>query len=225
MTRFVRFGFAAALAGLVAVNFASCTVDKSAFTFDDDEFARVSGDGEDDGSGGSSNPGGIGGEGGTRLVVEGKVEESCDVSAMRCTGRQVEFCTGSAWIAAGGECEFACVAGACSGICVPGDKRCESDIEEQTCNDLGQWDEPDFCEFACVGDSESGECGGECLPGNAGCGTTEFDPGDEFADTDLIRCSATGEWEIEATCPGDCSSNTVGKVSTAQCTGSCTAGD
>lgn len=208
------------LAGLAGA--ASCKVDKSGLTFDDDAYDELrngggdgdgdtggdgdgdtggtSGDGDGDmggdGSGGNS-LGGMGGSGG---------ETGPEPGDTRCDGKQVEFFVGGElWVPLGAACEFLCTDGECGGNCAPDATECLSEIEGRICDATGNW-ESDPCEFACVGDA----CGGECVPGHRQCSGSQRE-----------LCSEFGSWESEGDpCPDTCEDS--GDGASASCVGSCT---
>jgi hypothetical protein len=64
----------------------------------------------------------------------------------------------------------ACVGGACTNVCIPGQSRCVSDRLYETCTSpLGQWTDASTCGYACLTTDAGGYCGGSCVP-EAGCG-------------------------------------------------------
>ncbi len=158
----------------------------------------TSGDGDVTSGGGSSGDGdGTTGEGGS-TTGEDPVEPECTmVGELRCDedGRQVQVCTGEAFINAGDKCEFVCIDGACDGTCIPGDTECVSETESRSCTKVGQWTEPAACANVCVGSS----CGGVCQPGERSC-----DPDDTTGKGKRL-CNSMGEWEVgEACTAGEC---------------------
>lgn len=84
---------------------------------------------------------------------------SCDEGTTRCDGLTIETCDDGAWVA-GNDCQFACIAGACSGACEPGTMvACYTG--PVTTRDVG------ICESGtatCAPDGTAGACAGQVLP-------------------------------------------------------------
>jgi hypothetical protein len=192
-----------------AVLAASCSVDKSAFEFDDDAYEKArAGDGDSGGDGdGDGDTGGSGGvDAGTGGMGLGG-ETSTDVMPgdTRCSEKQIEFYAGGdLWVPLGSECEFLCEAGECVGSCNPGDSECVSSYEGRTCEDEGIWVD-EACAFACV----DAACGGECVPGQLKCSGNQKQ-----------ICDEKGMWADDGDpCFGACTDS--GDGSGAACTGGC----
>jgi hypothetical protein len=199
--------------GIVGV--AACSVDSSKFTFDDEKFREQEGKG----SGGKSQVGGASSSGGRAGGGEGGLPEAsgggdmggsasggagnlCVERELRCNGKQVEICTGTAWLGVGPECEFVCQDGGCTGVCDPDDAECVNEKERRYCDSSGQW-QNETCENACIGTA----CGGECSPGSLSCGTPTNGQ-------IPVEVCVGGDWDATTTiCDSGC---TDGK-----CTGGC----
>jgi hypothetical protein len=193
----------------------SCTVDSSRFIFDDDEFDKknsggttgtggkdsLGGEGGETASGGLSALGGQGGDAST-----GGSGVTCPTSELECNGKQLEICTGSAWLPVGGPCQFVCKSDQCTGVCEPGASECVNELERRFCDDDGQW-QVENCPNACIGTT----CGGECQPGSFQCGTPDA------GGTPIEVCNS-GNWAGTTTiCESGCEDGV--------CTGECSEGD
>ncbi|MFI5302361.1 MAG: hypothetical protein ACHREM_30070, partial [Polyangiales bacterium] len=107
-----------------------------------------------------------------------------------CSGSMLQVCdpTGT-WKDTTG-CTYACVAGSCTGVCVPGTKRCDpAAASVQTCDLTGTWQDTSSCTYVC----SAGACAGVCTPGTKQCGTGAT------ATTQL--CGSDGEWQAGVACP------------------------
>lgn len=127
----------------------------------------------------------------------------CQPAETRCSseGTTVERCSNShSWVEQE-RCASVCTAGACSGDCKPGTKRCGTDQTPETCDPTGHWIRGTRCDAAC---SVTGECL-ECAPGDRRCGG----PRERSQEV----CDANGNWMPGSECPNVCLDG--------KCTGSC----
>ncbi len=125
----------------------------------------------------------------------------CQAGTSSCQGTAVVTCddVGSS-LGAPQQCQYVCLAGACSGVCAPGAVRCSGQVPE-TCDASGQWAPAAACPYVC----SAGSCIGTCTPGEARCSG-------QLPET----CDASGNWQGSASCPYVCSAGA--------CTGSCQPG-
>jgi hypothetical protein len=194
--------------------FASCGVDTKGLLFDDDAFEDAknpTGDGDSDGgNGGTTGVGdgdgdgdvstttGEGGDGGETATPQ--VEPECTMTGeLKCSGKQVQVCTGEFFIDAGEPCAFVCHEGACVGSCFPGSTECVSETEQRGCNTLGTWGEASQCKNVCSGEA----CGGVCKPGDRSCDETNL--------ALKLVCNSEGQWDEDGEC-------TVGACAGGSCT-------
>ncbi|HET6148316.1 MAG TPA: hypothetical protein VFH68_12360 [Polyangia bacterium] len=123
--------------------------------------------------------------GGIDLVV--KVDapvRQCSAPAVRCNGKAPESCSADGdWQSKGTACQYVCVAGLCTGECLPGAYQCLG-ATRQRCDGDGKWMDNLACPFICSG----GDCAGVCIPARSRC-----------LAGDLQTCSATGEWQSVGT--------------------------
>ncbi len=89
----------------------------------------------------------------------------------------------------------ACDGGTCTNACVPGETRCASDTQVETCDADGHW-QAATCPYACLGavDAVGGTCGGTCAPGSACTATCSSGPpmSGTCGDTGTCVAGATG---------------------------------
>lgn len=83
---------------------------------------------------------------------------------------------------------YVCAEGACSGECLPGTSRCESDTSS-ICDADGAWSQPESCEFVC----REGVCTGVCQPGAKRC-----------QESSVESCDPDGQWAATESCPELC---------------------
>jgi hypothetical protein len=101
----------------------------------------------------------------------------------------------------------ACLEGKCQGECSPGQKRCGTANDLQTCLSGGSWSPGDVCagQTTCI----NGACQGVCVAGKAEC-----------VDTDTYRvCGNEGAWDnpvdcqqkacVDGLCQGDCTPGAI----------------
>jgi len=121
---------------------------------------------------------------------------------------QVSACTGT--IACSGQ---ACVSGACTGMCAPGQTQCTTDLTGfETCGLDGTWGAAVTCtDETCAGSGGTAGCQGSCAQGEAPqCGTGT-------SSGYVQTCNTSGAWVNAVTkCPFICSSG--------MCAGSCMPG-
>jgi len=119
----------------------------------------------------------------------------------KCEGLQRFACVSGQWEAQE-VCDHVCQAGACVGVCDPGDKDCQG-LNPRSCNSNGQWVQGLACSFVC----SAGDCTGACVPGDRDCqGLTPR------------SCDSSGQWVQETACSLYCGGEGV-------CSGVCTPGD
>jgi hypothetical protein len=88
-----------------------------------------------------------------------------------------------------------CVAGACVGVCGPGQTGCDGNAPE-TCGTSGQWVSGTAC--SAVTTCVSGTCTGVCGPGQSICYP---------ASGDLVYCGPDGQWPLSGSTRCNCGSN------------------
>lgn len=155
-------------------------------------------DGAGEGSGGSVAPAAPD-TGPTVTVDMGPV--SCVAGETRCaaSGSAVEVCTAAgAWVMKAA-CSATCQAGACAGMCKPGERQCGANQTPELCSPAGEWMPEKRCEFVCSG---GGVCGGICQPGSKQCGGANRLT-KEISDE-------TGKWLSDGDCPNVCSNGSCG---------------
>jgi hypothetical protein len=109
---------------------------------------------------------------------------ACTAPARRCDGKSPQSCDANgAWQSNGTACPYACAAGDCTGVCVPGAYQCTASTR-QLCTAAGQWADNLACPFVCAGTS----CGGVCVPGRSQC-----------LAGDLETCTPAGIWQSVGT--------------------------
>lgn len=119
----------------------------------------------------------------------------------KCEGLQRFACVSGQWEVQE-VCDHVCQAGACIGVCDPGDKDCQGQNPRE-CNANGQWVQGLACSFVC----SAGNCTGSCEPADRDCqGLTPR------------SCNASGAWVQESACSLYCGGEGV-------CSGVCTPGD
>jgi hypothetical protein len=108
------------------------------------------------------------------------------------------------------QCAYACVNGACAGVCVPGMSECSpSGTAQEVCDNTGTW-QTTMCPDAC----DQGECVTGCVPGQMRC--------DGVSTPQL--CDSTGTWVTQTACAQptpDCQSGACACLQTA-CGSDCT---
>src|SRR5262245_43872046 len=106
--------------------------------------ARVLGDFEvvpgEGGAGGSGTGGstGTGGMDGGDMADHSVVDVACTGTATACNGRDLLECNNGAFVRQT-TCPYVCMNGACVGMCLPGDTKCEAG-RAFTCKIDGTWD-------------------------------------------------------------------------------------
>jgi hypothetical protein len=154
--------------------------------------------------GASDGGGGAGGGAGGTGATDGPVPSGgCTTGATRCAegAPAVEVCTASgAWVMRD-SCASVCAAGACGGMCKPGERHCGAEQKPEGCGPDGAWvADPAPCPYVCTG---LGVCGGECKPGNKQCG------GAQSLTPQL--CDENGHWVASGPiCQNLCSSGSCG---------------
>ena len=124
-----------------------------------------------------------GGAGGEQVRICSPGFKECqDTTARECAT------DGLSWLET--DCPYSCVAGACSGECVPGTTECSEEGNVLSCDHLGLWVQHQSCPFVCA----DGACSGSCVPGATQCSV----------EGDVETCSEDGEWVYEETCPFVC---------------------
>jgi hypothetical protein len=133
---------------------------------------------------------------------------ACAPGAVQCDGQQPQTCSATGDWTNGSPCvEQACQAGACVGLCAPGEIACDPSGTPEMCDDTGEW----FLQAACD-TSETcvdGECTGVCGPSDVQC-----DPASNGVDT----CTTDGEWSAPTACVDQTCIDGV-------CTGVCAPGE
>lgn len=134
-----------------------------------------------DGSGGTDTAG----SGGDGPATECETNETrCDEDGLRQT------CDGTGFWGEPEECPYVCIAGACTGECVPDTNDCDPDgVSRLECSAMGVWEVVQTCSGVCSG----GACAGSCSPGTRQC-----------AAGILQLCGQDGRWGTEEDCPFIC---------------------
>jgi hypothetical protein len=87
----------------------------------------------------------------------------------QCNGTQPLRCDANGqWVANGGACAGGCVAGKCT-PCQPGARACINASTPESCSAVGQWVAGAACAANQTCIAATGQCGGECGPGQRRC--------------------------------------------------------
>lgn len=239
LLRSARIVVLSGLLGLVAMGCASIAgIEDLSLTGSPDAASdepSSSGDATMESSGGSS--GSNSGSGGDARNDTGSGEGgggSCSPGQIRCSGNGVQTCGGNGqWSAPQACVDQTCLAGACVGMCAPGQTHpvpcgnCGTDT--QTCTSAGTWQNSGNCtgQGACVPAATqacntygSQTCTASCAWGTCSCPSAPAcSPGTAQCSTNggVETCDACGQYGTAMACPsGTCVSGI--------CTGTCTPG-
>jgi hypothetical protein len=129
----------------------------------------------------------------------GPAPSVCTPTRVHCGADQTpETCSPAGEWKPGSRCPFLCSgAGVCTGMCLPGSKRCGlvQTLTPELCDDKGNW----VAQTPCLNLCSSGSCGGSCMPGTKHCGANQTPE----------TCSPQGTWEPGQTCAMVCQGNGV----------------
>jgi hypothetical protein len=163
--------------------------------------APVVGAGADAPSGaGADAPSGAGTDlGGQGLPADGGADAAsatpdaapaCTGGSTRCaaSGPVVEVCGPDGLWGFKTTCPSICAAGACSGECMPGIRRCggAAGLDAESCDPTGHWMTMMICPNICT----NGDCGGTCKPGDKRCGPAMLPE----------VCGSDGQWKTSGAC-------------------------
>lgn len=134
--------------------------------------------------------------------AHGTCAGECRPNALSCAGRDLQICGPQARWQPFVSCPYACAVATavsgqaqCSGVCVPGDTRCDDAAHQATCNAASQWGPPTACvDQVCKGaPPRCSDCDGSQTLCNGQCVDVEEDP---------QHCGQCGHDCLGAACTG-----------------------
>jgi hypothetical protein len=161
----------------------------------------MTGDAGMDGGGGGGGSGGSGGSGGgtsdAGMPDGGGAGDAappppdCEPDAARCEDGVLFTCGDEGTWDEGTPCAYVCIAGACTGECMPESEDCFEGVTPRYCDERAQWVEEDACPAVCI----DGACAAACTESTAQC-----------SGNDLLTCGSDGTWGDPEPCEFLCDS-------------------